>query len=115
MASNFALYKYESDDGPIFRLRADASYGELIGEQPTDAPTSPALVKLSKTNREFGLRPRYLGLSRTATSGTVSRTYNKRLPILTLAEWTNAGNALGDVISIDGVDWTVTSRVNEDY
>lgn len=76
---------YEADSGDIFKIRL--SDDTLAGT--TTPPATPAnfqqlpFVKVSKTNREFGLRPRIAvyAFEETTASGLTATAY-RRVPLL---------------------------------
>lgn len=107
--------KYEDEFAQIHAFKLTATYAAVAGTPPTGAVNNSILPKISKSNREYGLRPRGVRLSRTV--GTAPNTFKKYtfLPILTVAGSVEAGFAIGAEITIDGVAWTVTGKVPEDY
>lgn len=111
----FTTTKYEADNGDIHPIRIDSTRIAAAGTAPTEAQTSSVFAKISKTNREFGLRPRGLRLVRTV--GTAPDTFKKYtfLPILTEAAFGGTGSSVGSEITIDTVVWTVAAKVPEDF
>lgn len=108
----FTNSKYQADSGDIFKIRLDDDTLAVAGTPPTGAETTPLYVKVSKTNREFGLRPR-LGVYvfvETAPSGRELKVY-KRVPFLTPAAFAAAPN----LITIGTEDYVLVSKQNEDY
>jgi hypothetical protein len=111
--------KYESDAGTIhfIRFQAGAS-GDFTNTAPTSSVDSPIRAKLSKSNGEYGLRPRRIVVTREVVftapeSKTV--TISKTIPILTKAIWDGNTTKLTAAIKWQGVDYTVASRQAEDY
>lgn len=111
----FTNSKYESDDGVIHPIRMDSDRIAAAGTAPTGAITSNAYAKISKTNREFGIRPRGVRLVRTL--GTAPLTFKRYtfLPVLTATAWDGDGFDPGATVTVDGVAWTVAGRVPEDF
>lgn len=108
--------RYESDQGTIHKIRLDAATIAAAGTAPAGAVNSSIRAKVSKTNREFGLRPRYALLGRDIDAGAAGlfKKY-KILPILTPAAYESAAFADNSTITIGGVQWTVVAKNPEDY
>jgi hypothetical protein len=107
--------KYQGDDNTIYAMRLSPTFAEKAGTVPTGAVTSPIKAKVTKSTKEFGLRPRGVTLARTV--GTAPDTFVKTtfLPCLTLSVFNGNTFALAAKITIDGVEWEVVSRRPEDY
>lgn len=107
--------KYEADNGGIYTILLSPDYAAQAGTPPTGVVTSALKVKVSKGNKEFGLRPRGVKLARTV--GTAPDTFKKYsfLPVLTPAEFITSAYALGTEITIGGVVWIVVGIQPEDY
>lgn len=107
--------KYQGDDQTIYALRLSPPFAEKAGTAPTGAVSSPIKAKVSKSSKEFGLRPRGVTLARTL--GTAPDTFVKTtfLPVLTLTAFGTPAFALAAKITIDGTEWEVISRRAEDY
>lgn len=107
--------KYEANDGSIHALLLDPDRFAVAGTPPTGAIDSNIKAKISKGNREFGLRPRGVQLARVV--GTAPDTFRKYafLPVLTLTAFASATFAIGATITIDGTNWEVVAQVPEDY
>lgn len=111
----FTNTKYELNSGDIAAIRvSDADLGS-VGSVPSGAQNLPFFVKVSKTNREFGVRPRGVRLSRSV--GTPPNDFKKFkfLPVLTASAWAGTGFDIGDTITIGTTDWIVAAKVAEDY
>lgn len=106
---------YEGDDGTIYPLRLTPEYFAVAGTAPTGPATSSIRAKISKSNREFGIRPRFVRLTRTI--GTAPDTFRRyaTLSVLTPADFALPAFALGATITIDTVAYTVIGREGEDY
>lgn len=107
--------KYEADLGSIHSISLTPDYAAAAGTPPTGDVNNDIKPKVSKTNREFGLRPRGVSLSRTL--GTAPDTFKKYafLPVLTSTDFNGTSYAPGATVTIGGTAWTVVTRVPEDY
>lgn len=107
--------KYEANDGSIHSLLLDTTRAAVAGTEPAGAVDSKIKAQISKTNKEFGLRPRGVRLARVI--GTDPDTFKKYtfLPVLTPTAWSSAPFQNGATIAIDSVDWEVVAAVAEDY
>lgn len=107
--------KYEADNGDIHGILLSPDKAAVAGTAPTGDTSSPVKVKVSKSNREFGIRPRGVRLSRII--GTAPDTFKKYafLPVLTPADYATSAFAIGAEITIGGVVWVVASKEGEDY
>lgn len=110
-----SITKYESENGTIHGLTLGSERLAAAGTVPTGTVSSPIKAQISKSNREYGLRPRGVRLARTV--GTAPDTFKKYtfLPILLATEFSSATFAIGATVTIDGTDWTVVAKVPEDY
>lgn len=112
--------KYEADGGDIHYIRLDAGATAVANNTaPTGAINSDIKCKVSKTNREHGLRPRMVRLRRRITAGTgdtaVTASKYARVPILTEAAFSNAAFNIGAEVTYKTQTWTVVGKVAEDY
>lgn len=107
--------KYESNSGSLHSLLLDPDRASEAGTEPTGTEVSKIKAQISKTNKEFGLRPRGVRLARTI--GTAPDTFKKYtfLPVLTPAEFNSATFALGATITIGTTNWVIVGAVEEDY
>ncbi len=107
--------KYQGDDNTIYAIRLSPPFAEKAGTAPTGAVTSPIKAKVTKSTKEFGLRPRGVTLARTL--GTAPDTFVKTtfLPALTLSAFNGTAFALAAKVTIDSVEWEIVSRRAEDY
>lgn len=102
------VYAYVADDGDVKRIRLSNEFAEAGSFSATTGFTDPDFVKVSKTNREFGLRPRGVRVRRRGTNGLEYRF----VPMATEAAQ-DAAVAAG-TLTIGANTWTVTSAVDED-
>lgn len=107
--------KYEANDGSIHQLLLEPTRFAQAGTPPTGEIDSNIKAKVSKGDREFGLRPRGVRLARVV--GTAPDTFRKYtfLPVLTLTAFASAAFNIGATITIDGTAWEVVGKVPEDY
>lgn len=107
--------KYEGNNGTIYAIRMSPDYAAKAGTAPTGAVSSPIAAKISKGNKQFGIRPRGVGLARTVGTAPDTFTKNSFLPVLTKAEIDTPAFAPGATIVIGANTWTVVSQIPEDY
>lgn len=107
--------KYEGNDAQVYTLKLTSDYAAAAGTEPIAGVTTDIKPKVSKTNREHGIRPRGVRLVRTI--GTAPDTFKKYafLPVLTNAEWASGTYAPGAAINIGTTAYTIVSRISEDY
>lgn len=107
--------KYEADSGDIHGILLHPDKAAVAGSPPTGDVSSPIKAKISKTNKEYGIRPRGVRLARII--GTAPDTFKKYafLPVLTSAAMGTPAFAIGATITIGGVAWIVVSHEGEDY
>lgn len=107
--------KYESDEGTVHKIRLTSKALAAAGTPPAGAINHGLQVKVSKTTREFGIKPRGVRIAK--SFGTAPDTFIKYrfLPVLTIANFSTAAFALGATITYDGASWEVVSRMPEDY
>lgn len=72
MARKFVSTWYRTDDGEGYRMRVRSDWSAVWTGLAADKPATinQAHVKVSKSNREYGIRPRYAVLSKTDVGGT---------------------------------------------
>lgn len=109
------LGKYEADSGDIHPIRMATERYNAAGTPPTGEINNDINVKVSKSDREFGIRPRGVRLVRTL--GTAPDTFKRYsfLPVLTETAYSGAGFNKGAEVTVDGVAWTVAAKVAEDF
>lgn len=107
--------KYEANAGSIHRILLTPEYAAVAGTPPMGDVDSSIRPKVTKTKREFGIKPR--GVTLVRTIGTAPDTFKKYtfLVVLTETAWNGATFAPGATITIDSVDYTVVNRVGEDF
>jgi len=99
---------YVANDGEKHPIRLGSAAGTFNG--PVDGtPTSNIKAKVSKTNREIGLRPRLVVLSREEEG----RVLYRRVPCLTPSKFNSV--AIGGTVTYSGKSWTCIGKIAEDY
>jgi hypothetical protein len=111
--AKFTRGKYQSNSGSVHPIRLSEERYAAAGTAPSGVVDSSIKVKVSKGNAEYGIRPRGLRLAKTETSGEVSNTSYAFLPILTQTAWT--AFAENSEVTVDGEEWTIVSKVPEDF
>lgn len=79
----FRNKKYEADSGDIHPIRISSGYEAFVGAEPSGDIDNNIKAKVTKTNREFGLRPRLVVVSRTVGTGANTFKRYARIPMLT--------------------------------
>jgi hypothetical protein len=109
------LVKYETDSdlvGTVLLGRALATAS--FNPEPAGAVVLPQFIA-NPPSRKVGLKPRHVKCYKVLRAGTATageqRGY-QNFVILTLDAL--SAISIGSVLSIDGVDWTVKKRVNEE-
>lgn len=115
MATFVVGAKYEADSGEIHSIRITPEYYAAAGTPPSGPITSNIKVKISKSNREHGIRPRGANLARVVGTEPNTFTKNAFLPVLLASEFNTGDFVPGGTVTIDSVEWTVISLRPEDY
>lgn len=108
----FTRTKYEADSGEIHPIRLDDDRLSAAGTPPAGDITNDASVKISKSRREFGIRPR--GVSLVRTRGSAPNQFKVYTFVPCLTETYYDGLAKGDSITVDSVSWEVANKIPED-
>lgn len=111
----FTDTKYESDAGTIHSIRLTSGYATAAGAAPSGAVNSNIKVKVTKTGREFGIRPRRVSLSRTVGTGDTAFRKRATLPVLTKTVFDGTTMAPGQTVTIGANTWTIVSKQPEDF
>jgi hypothetical protein len=106
---------YTANDGETHAIRLDAARATAGGFTAGGTATSDIKAKVSKSNREHGLRPRMVSLRKNDGTDEEPNYSYSRLPVATEAAFNGAGFARNATISIDGDSWTVVGKIQEDY
>lgn len=107
--------KYEDDQGVIHPIRLSPEIAAEAGTEPTAAVGSNIKAKVSKGNREFGLRPRGRRLARLVGTGNDAFYKYSFLPLRSIADNAGTSYAIGETIEIGGVSWQIIEEIKEDY
>jgi hypothetical protein len=109
----FVVAAYEADNGEIHPIRISP---ETLAAQPTQPTGTPTItnrlrVKVSRSGKEYGVKPRGLNLARRL--GTSPNFFNKYkfLPILLPQDY--EGVVDDATITVNGVVWAITSGEGE--
>lgn len=104
--------RYLADSGAIHPIRLRYNTAAIVGaDAPGSSVTSSIQVKVSKSKRQFGLRPRGIQIGRSLVSGDITQIEYAFLPVLTPAALN--GYKKEDTISYNGATWRVVSIVPE--
>lgn len=116
MAANFIKTFYEDEKGVTHPMRVSEEVLTAITAALATGPAeSPIPAKITKSNRQFGLRPRGVRLARVrGTAPDQFRSY-AFLPIPLASAWGVGDFAEGSTVEYNGFAWEVVSLVAEDY
>lgn len=112
--------KYQTDNDSIFNVLLDESAGidTLIGTQPTGEYTENMTIRVSKNNKEVGIRPRQVLLVRkigesAAEANCLLQTGEryKKVPIPTKTRWDAI--VLQGLFTIGGTEYRVQKKIQE--
>lgn len=106
------ITKYEANGGSIHKIRLTAKTVTIAGAAPTGEVDSDIPAKVSKSNGEFGIRPRGIRITRTVGTGAAAFRQYAFVPVLTASVWD--GFSVNDSVTYDGSAWTIATKVNED-
>lgn len=105
--------KYQSDEGGIHPISLDPGSVAAAGAAPTAAIDSQIRAKVSKSNKEAGLRPRGLRLARTVGAAPNEFVRYAFAPVLTPTAYEAA--TVQGTVTYQGDTWTIVAKVPEDY
>lgn len=107
--------KYEGNNGTVYQLQLSPDFAIAAGTEPAGGVGSDVKPKITKSEREFGIRPRGVRLVRTV--GTAPDTFRKYafLPVLTPVEWASGAYSRGAAVNVGTTAYTVSSRIDEDF
>lgn len=116
-ANGKGLYFYEADSGELHIVELDdktltLNIGGTAQPQPSGPATSPFWAKVSKSNGEYGLRPRKLGVCFDTAAPTgleVGPTY--LVTVLATSAFNSA--TIGSTVNYQGEDATVRTKQPE--
>lgn len=106
---------YEADSGDIHPIRITPESLAAAGAVPAGPVTNNIPAKITKGNRQFGLRPRGVRIAR--QFGTAPDTFYRYrfIPVLSEASFGVAPFVINGSVTYDGAAWTVVNVVGEDY
>lgn len=108
----FKVTKYESDAGDIHPIRINTTTESAAGTPPSGDVDNDIRVKITKTNREYGLRPRYVVVARTVGTAPNQFKRYRKIPMLTQTAWDD----FAVPISLGTVTYDeLTSKEPEDF
>ena len=110
-----AVSRYLADNNDVHAIRLSPARLAVAGAPPAGAVTSEINVKVSKSNREYGIRPRGVVLSRPVAPGPDDKIFRSFLPVLTPTAFASATFAKGANLIVGGTTWIIISKQNEDY
>lgn len=106
------ITKYEANGGSIHKIRLTSKTVTIAGAAPSGDVDSDIPAKVSKSNGEFGIRPRGLRLTRVVGTGATAFRQYAFVPVLTQTVWN--GFEVNGTVTYDGNSWTIATKVNED-
>lgn len=110
----FSNTAYESDTGTVHPLRLRPETLSAAGAVPAAPINNSIRAKLSKSNNEFGLRPRFVRASRCIGTAPDQATVYTEVPVLTLEVFNSPAFQIGTGINVGGEDYIIISRIPED-
>lgn len=113
----FQDYKYESDDGDIYKLRMDPVLKAAIAAnaEPAGALTKPFHIATTPGRRNFGINPRAVVATRTFGTAPDNGVKRIEIPIFDPAqiEGDPAAIAVGSTFTYKTFTWTIASVIPE--
>lgn len=108
--------KYEANDGSIHAIQLTAKVAAVTGNAaPTGDVNTEIKAKVSKSNREYGIRPRGARISLVKGTAPDQFTVYAFIPILDPTNYGTGNFQTDGDITYDGATWKVVSLVPEDY
>lgn len=106
--------RYQDDAGRIHPIRIRQQVADaLTTPAPVEAVNDRTHVKISKGNREFGIRPRGIRLARTRGEAPNTFVEYAFIPVLGVGDLGDPGNAVGNGIIYNGENWIISGHVPE--
>lgn len=108
--------KYKADGGTIHPIRLrEATFTAVQGTEPTGDINSIVRAKVTRSKREFGLRPRGVVIARIRGTGDDTFTEYARLPVLDPQDFNSAtgGWVEGSNVFYKGVSWEIVARFGQ--
>lgn len=113
--ATLTVTKYQADSGSIHSLSLTAPFAAAAGAAPSGDVDDDVKPKITKSKREYGLKPRGVRLARVIGTGDETFKVYSFLPVLTPAVFASATFSLGADVTLGGNTWTVVSKDAEDY
>lgn len=113
MAGRFATAKYETNEGAIHPIRVQPETITADNPEPPGGVSESLYVRVSGSKRAYGIKARYITLSRKigTDSDYSGATVYARIPVLLASAW--IAYVPGSTVTYQGVDWTVASKTVE--
>lgn len=107
--------RYTCDNAIVVGLRLSTEKAALSGTETASPIDNKIKPKISKSNQEYGLRPRYVVIARVV--GTAPDTFRKyaQLPVLSVSDFATPTFAIGASITYKGLTWEVIAQCPEDF
>lgn len=125
--ATFSNRNYETDEGNIFITRVEdlAGIDAVTGDPPVGERDEEMTVRIGRTEREAGIRPRFVTLKRAIGAQTTdpdpeipgralvnSGSVYRRVAVLTSAHFDTISK--DDPFTVEGVAYVVSGKTNED-
>jgi len=114
-----ARTRYEDEKGLIHVINLSQKKIDVLNNlEPNAAVNSPVLVKVSKSNRSYGIRPRQAIIYREvdlAAPAVGKKVITSKIPLLQKATASAAAWAVDTDVDYDGETWKVRAVMPEDY
>lgn len=107
--------QYQSDAGDVHILRMSSARAAVAGSTAATGDSSSIRAKISKSNTEYGIRPRGVKLSRVVGTGDDASRKSSFLPVLTPTDFASAAFSIGGSITIGTIEWEIIAKVGEDF
>ncbi len=107
--------RYTCDNAIVVGLKLSTEKAALSGTETASPIDNQIKPKISKSNTEYGLRPRYVIIARLI--GTAPDTFRKyaRLPVLSASDFALPAFSIGASITYKGNTWEITAQCPEDF
>lgn len=119
MSRKFKTTYYEADNGDAYKMRVRTDWTAVWSDADSEVPTNikQTHVRISKSKREYGIRPRYAVLSIKDTAGTAPNDVVKIRYLKVPVQTTTAATLLTSGKKVKGgspeEEWTVERIENE--
>lgn len=110
-SGKFSVSKYLSDKGGIHPIRIQPEGSPANGTPPAGAVDEDISAKVGGSRRTYGLHARGVRLVRSIGTGDDQANRYNFYPVLTPTHFATLNR--GGTLTIDGVAWTISGKVNE--